>query len=284
MPQVTDDRAHRGRAGLHRRAGQPRRRRGAVRAGLHPRRSRAQDRILRRSPAPQPESAARSTGSSRRCTRAEVHRRRRSRPGPVRPGDQAVAGRAAGSVRTSTRRSRSPPDGQIHHIRAEHPTRSCTDLGFRHGQTSRPRFMDTAFADVFIKWMSKINTFLYRRSGGEGLRQHLPGHPGRAADHHRPQVRRAAGQPAVLPPRRRPRGRRRLQGRQRQQPDVVPQPQGRTRRSGPDQEGGARPDRPRRHRRGTRRILAEARRRCTPTYDDYQSWTDRTIPIVICDP
>ena len=21
-----------------------------------------------------------------------------------------------------------------------------------------------------------------------------------------------------------------------------------------------------------------------PTYDDYQSWTDRTIPIVICDP
>jgi F420H(2)-dependent quinone reductase len=21
-----------------------------------------------------------------------------------------------------------------------------------------------------------------------------------------------------------------------------------------------------------------------PSYDDYQSWTDRTIPIVICDP
>jgi len=21
-----------------------------------------------------------------------------------------------------------------------------------------------------------------------------------------------------------------------------------------------------------------------PSYDDYQSWTDRTIPIVVCDP
>ena len=24
--------------------------------------------------------------------------------------------------------------------------------------------------------------------------------------------------------------------------------------------------------------------RCTPSFDDYQSWTDRTIPVVICDP
>src|SRR5258707_14854331 len=34
---------------------------------------------------------------------------------------------------------------------------------------SRPRFMDTSYADFFIKWMSKINTFMYRRSGGEGF-------------------------------------------------------------------------------------------------------------------
>ena len=34
--------------------------------------------------------------------------------------------------------------------------------------TSRPRFMDTKPADFFIKWMSKINTFMYRRSDGEG--------------------------------------------------------------------------------------------------------------------
>ena len=34
---------------------------------------------------------------------------------------------------------------------------------------SRPRFMDTKYADFFIKWMSKINTWMYRRSDGEGL-------------------------------------------------------------------------------------------------------------------
>ena len=24
--------------------------------------------------------------------------------------------------------------------------------------------------------------------------------------------------------------------------------------------------------------------RCTPSFEDYQTWTDRVIPIVICDP
>ena len=36
-------------------------------------------------------------------------------------------------------------------------------------EKARPRYMDTPFADIFIKWMSRINTFIYRRSGGEGL-------------------------------------------------------------------------------------------------------------------
>ena len=34
---------------------------------------------------------------------------------------------------------------------------------------SRPRFVDTKYGDFLIKWMSKINTLVYRRSGGEGL-------------------------------------------------------------------------------------------------------------------
>jgi hypothetical protein len=33
-------------------------------------------------------------------------------------------------------------------------------------EKSRPRYMNSAFADVFIKWMSRINTFFYRRGGG----------------------------------------------------------------------------------------------------------------------
>jgi hypothetical protein len=36
-------------------------------------------------------------------------------------------------------------------------------------EKSRPRYMDTPFADFFIKWASRINTFFYRRGGGEGL-------------------------------------------------------------------------------------------------------------------
>ena len=36
-------------------------------------------------------------------------------------------------------------------------------------EKARPRYMDTLFADFFIKWMSRINTFFYRRGGGEGL-------------------------------------------------------------------------------------------------------------------
>src|ERR1700750_1275976 len=33
----------------------------------------------------------------------------------------------------------------------------------------RPRFLDTKSMDFFIKWSSKINTWLYRRNNGEGL-------------------------------------------------------------------------------------------------------------------
>ena len=42
---------------------------------------------------------------------------------------------------------------------------------------SRPRFMDTPAADLFIKWMSKLNTFMYRRSGGEGFGSNFQGIP-----------------------------------------------------------------------------------------------------------
>ncbi|MGZ5364122.1 MAG: nitroreductase family deazaflavin-dependent oxidoreductase, partial [Mycobacterium sp.] len=42
---------------------------------------------------------------------------------------------------------------------------------------SRPRFMDTKASDLFIKWMSKINTSMYRRSGGEGFGSDFQGIP-----------------------------------------------------------------------------------------------------------
>ena len=34
---------------------------------------------------------------------------------------------------------------------------------------SPPRYLDKPYTDFFIKWMSRVNTFMYRRGGGEGL-------------------------------------------------------------------------------------------------------------------
>ena len=42
---------------------------------------------------------------------------------------------------------------------------------------SRPRFMDTPAADLFIKWMSELNTVMYRRSDGEGFGSNFQGIP-----------------------------------------------------------------------------------------------------------
>jgi F420H(2)-dependent quinone reductase len=32
-----------------------------------------------------------------------------------------------------------------------------------------PRYLNSPYADVFIKWMSRLNTWMYRRNNGEGL-------------------------------------------------------------------------------------------------------------------
>jgi len=68
-------------------------------------------------------------------------------------------------------------------------------------EKARPRYMDSPFTDFFTKWMSRLNTFMYRRSGGEGLGgtfQNIPV----ALLTTTPQNRAAAGQPAVFPTRR----------------------------------------------------------------------------------
>ncbi|HXO11566.1 MAG TPA: nitroreductase family deazaflavin-dependent oxidoreductase, partial [Mycobacterium sp.] len=36
-------------------------------------------------------------------------------------------------------------------------------------EKQRPRYLDSPFTDFFIKWMSRLNAFMYRRGGGEGL-------------------------------------------------------------------------------------------------------------------
>ncbi len=34
---------------------------------------------------------------------------------------------------------------------------------------SPPRFLNAPYMDFFLKWMSRLNTFVYRRNSGEGL-------------------------------------------------------------------------------------------------------------------
>ena len=69
-------------------------------------------------------------------------------------------------------------------------------------EKSRPRYLDSPLTDVFIKWMSRINTFFYRRGGGEGLGSTFQKIPVALLTTTGPQVRAAAGVPAVLSARR----------------------------------------------------------------------------------
>ena len=34
---------------------------------------------------------------------------------------------------------------------------------------SPPRILNARYTDFFLKWMSRLNTCMYRRNGGEGL-------------------------------------------------------------------------------------------------------------------
>ena len=95
---------------------------------------------------------------------------------------------------------------------------------------SPPPFLNSRYSDVSIKWMSRLNTWMYRRNNGEGLGGTFQNIPVALLTTTGRKTGRAAGQPAVLPARRRPRHRRGLAGRQQQEPDVVPQPQGQSRR------------------------------------------------------
>ena len=60
---------------------------------------------------------------------------------------------------------------------------------------SRPRFMDTKASDFLIKWMSKINTFMYRRSDGEGFGSNFQGIPVALLT----TTGRKSGQPRISP-------------------------------------------------------------------------------------
>ncbi len=141
-------------------------------------------------------------------------------------------------------------------------------------------FMKSDFA---LKWMSRINTFLYRRSGGEGMGGTVQNIPVALLT----TTGRKSGEPRVSP----------LYFLRDGDRVIVAASKGGTPKNpmwylnlkaNPKVRVQIKKD-----------VLDLTARDATdderakywpqlvdmyPTYDDYQSWTDRTIPVVICEP
>jgi deazaflavin-dependent oxidoreductase (nitroreductase family) len=148
---------------------------------------------------------------------------------------------------------------------------------------SRPRFMDSKASDVFIKWMSKLNTWMYRRNNGQGLGGTFQNIPVALLT----TTGRKTGQPRVSPlyflrdgdkvivaaskggSDRNPMWYGNLKADPKVQVQIKSEVLDLTARDANDEE---------RERYWPQLV------RMYPTYEDYQSWTDRMIPLVVCEP
>jgi deazaflavin-dependent oxidoreductase (nitroreductase family) len=143
--------------------------------------------------------------------------------------------------------------------------------------------MDTAMGEFAIKWMSRINTFMYRRNDGSGLGGNFQGIPVALLT----TIGRKTGEPRVSP----------LYFHQDADKVIVAASKG-----GSDKHPmwylnlKADPKVSVQIKDETRQLIAreatEAERELYwpklvemyPTYDDYQSWTERKIPLIVCEP
>lgn len=148
---------------------------------------------------------------------------------------------------------------------------------------SSPRFLNSPFADFFIKWMSRLNTWLYRRNGGEGVGGTFQNIPVALLT----TTGRKTGQPRVSPLYFLRDGDRVIvaasKGGAAQHPmwylNLKADPQVRVQIKKEVLELAARDATDEERARYWPQLVA-----MYPSYDDYQSWTDRTIPIVVCAP
>jgi deazaflavin-dependent oxidoreductase (nitroreductase family) len=147
---------------------------------------------------------------------------------------------------------------------------------------SRPWYFHSPFADFFIKWISRINTFMYRRGGGEGLGGTFQKIPVALLT----TTGRNTGQPRVSPlyflrdgdrvivaasksgAEKHPMWYLNLKANPKVSVQIKKEVLNLTARDATDDERAQYWPR-----------LVDM----YPTYDDYQSWTDRTIPIVVCE-
>ena len=146
-----------------------------------------------------------------------------------------------------------------------------------------PRFVNAPYGDFFFKWMSRVNTFLYRRSGGEGLGGTFQKIPVALLT----TTGRKSGEPRVSPlyflrdgdrvivaasrggSAKNPMWYLNLKANPKVEVQIKKEVLDLTARDATEEERA----------KYWPQLVA-----MYPSYDDYQSWTDRTIPLVICDP
>jgi deazaflavin-dependent oxidoreductase (nitroreductase family) len=148
---------------------------------------------------------------------------------------------------------------------------------------SPPRFLNTPLTDFFIKWMSRFNTFMYRRGGGEGLGGTFQKIPVALLI----TTGRKSGEPRVSPlyflrdgdlvvvaaskggAQKNPMWYLNLKANPKVQVQIKKELLDLTARDATDEE---------------RAKYWPQLVKMYPSYDDYQSWTDRQIPVVVCEP
>jgi F420H(2)-dependent quinone reductase len=148
---------------------------------------------------------------------------------------------------------------------------------------SRPRYMDTKASDFLVKWMSRINTWMYRRNNGEGLGGSFQNIPVALLT----TTGRKTGEPRVSPlyfhrdgdrvivaaskggSDKHPMWYLNIRANPKVQVQIKSEVLDLTARDANEEERAKYWPR-----------LVEM----YPTYEDYQSWTQRKIPLVVCEP
>lgn len=178
-----------------------------------------------------------------------------------------------------------PSDGLIHHIRVRfHPTlvRSA-DVAEKSGPKPRPRGLDSPQSNAIIKWMSRTQTWIYRRTGGRLGGKFLQGAPVALLT----TTGRKTGEPRVSPL---------LYWREGDRIVLIASKGGSATnpmwylnlKADPAVSVQIKDE----VLHLTARDATEAERAeywpkmaaMYTSFDDYQAWTDRVIPVVICDP
>jgi F420H(2)-dependent quinone reductase len=149
--------------------------------------------------------------------------------------------------------------------------------------SSRPKYMDTAFGDFAFRSMSRINTFFYRRNNGAGLGGKFQGIPvalltttGRKTGEPRvsPLYFQREGDRVILAASRagsdkHPMWYLNLKADQKVKIQIKDETLGLTARDATEDE---------------RNLYWPKFVDMYPTIEDYQSWTERKIPLVVCEP